>query len=559
MRRIFVALAFLLILATSVSAASSVTGLQSSTNVSSDGTCHVILTVQLRLEEVPGDLYFPLPGQAKDISLNGSPARSSLSGGRRNVDLSGAVSAAGSYTFVIQYSLPDSVTIGKGDKLTLNLELLSGFAYPIQKMDFSVTLPGLSEKRPQFTSTYHQENVETLIQLQYSGNTVSGAFTQSLKDHETLSMALDVSQELFPQSISKKWSLSTDDIAMYLCAAAALVYWLLTMRSLPPKRIRSTRPPEGVSAGALGSYLTGQGADLTLTVISWAQMGYILIQLDDNGRVLLHKRMDMGNERSDFEARCFRDLFGRKRTVDGTGYHYARLCRKAARFVPGTHINFLRRSGNPKIFRALCAGIGVFAGISLAAAFANDTFWQVVLSLLFAGLGAVFCWVLQAGAGSIHSGKKLPLYLGLAFSVLWLLLSALAAELIVGIAVVLSQWLAGLAVCYGRRRTGSGKQNMAQILGLRRYLRSLSKQELQTIMRMDPEYFYRMAPYALALGVDKAFARAFGGRKLPECTYLTTGMDGHMTAREWNQLLRDAAQALDERQTRLPLEKLMGK
>ena len=49
-----------------------------------------------------------------------------------------------------------------------------------------------------------------------------------------------------------------------------------------------------------GSRLTFTGADLTMMVFSWAQLGYLVIHLDDNGRVMLHKRMDMGNERSSF-------------------------------------------------------------------------------------------------------------------------------------------------------------------------------------------------------------------------------------------------------------------
>ena len=44
--------------------------------------------------------------------------------------------------------------------------------------------------------------------------------------------------------------------------------------------------------------------------------------------------------------------------------------------------------------------------------------------------------------------------------------------------------------------------------------------------------------------MDKAFARRFRGIRLPACPYLTTGMDGHMTAAEWSRLLRDVVTAL---------------
>lgn len=558
MRRILIVILCCLLLTTAVSA-SSVTDLQSTTSVHSNGTCEVTLTVQLQLDEVPGSLNFPLPANARDISLNGGLARTHPEGSVRNVDISGIVHAPGVYTFTIHYSLPDAVTIDEDENLQLSFDLLSGFAYPIDAMRFTVTLPGAPDRRPEFISTYHQESVETLMELQINESVITGSFTQGLKDHESLSMSLAVTEELFPQPIAKKWSLSTDDIAMYVCTAAALLYWLLTMRALPPRRLRRPKEPEGLTAGELGCCLTAQGVDFTMMVVSWAQMGYLLIQLDDHGRVLLHKRMEMGNERSEFENRMFQSLFGKKRTVDGTGYQYARLCRKALGSVPGRRSWFLRRSGNPRILRVIGAGIGFFGGIALALAFASDTAWQIILSLFLTIIGTAAAWCIQSGAGTLHLRQKLDLYIGLGCSALWLLLGLWAGEFGVALFVVSTQWLTGLAAAYGGRRSDAGRLAMAEILGLRRYLKSVSKDELKKILRFNPEYYYNLAPYAMALGVDKTFARQFGGIQLPGCTWLTTGMDGHMTATEWNQLLREAVSKLDERQRKLPYEKLLGK
>ena len=65
-----------------------------------------------------------------------------------------------------------------------------------------------------------------------------------------------------------------------------------------------------------------------------------------------------------------------------------------------------------------------------------------------------------------------------------------------------------------------------------------------------------MAPYALALGVDAAFARRFGQLKLDRCPYLTTGMDGHRTAEEWNELMCRTMDAMDWRYRQLSSERL---
>ena len=101
MRRILIGLLCCLLLVTGVSAAGTVSQLQTGTIVNSDGTCEVTVTLQLKLDSVPASLMYPLPGNAKDISLNGGIARTQLADNVRYVNLSGGVQAPGTYTFSI--------------------------------------------------------------------------------------------------------------------------------------------------------------------------------------------------------------------------------------------------------------------------------------------------------------------------------------------------------------------------------------------------------------------------------------------------------------------------
>ena len=309
MRRIILLLLCCLCLVCPVMAASGVTSAQSQTNVASDGTCQVTLTVEIKLDAPAADMVFPLPAKARDITVNGGAASVSNAGAVRNVELSGLVSAAGTYTLVFRYDLPDAVMKDKEGNLMLQLEILSGFAYPVEKLELTVTLPGTVTQRPVFTSTYYQDSIDTMMQISVTENVITGAVPGGLKDSEVLTMKLPVSEEMFPQNVAKKWSMDTVDLMMILTAALALVYWLLTLRCLPPKKQRYTVPPNGFTPGEVGCHLTCASVDFTLMVIAWAQMGYLLIHMDDNGRVLLHKRMDMGNERSEFEVKYFRKLF----------------------------------------------------------------------------------------------------------------------------------------------------------------------------------------------------------------------------------------------------------
>lgn len=559
MRKIICIILCCLILAVPVFAHSGISSAESQTVVESDGTCQITLTITLQLDAADPGLVFPLPGQARDITVNGSAAKSVHVSGMRNVELADIVTGAGSYTLTFRYSLPDAVTEDEKGNLILTVPLLSGFALPVETMHFSITLPDTPEKKPSFISTYYLENAQSILSYEIQGTVISGSVNQRLQDRESLTMTLSVSEKMFPQSMSKRWSMDTVDLIMLGLGVLAILYWMAAIRCRVPKKIRTATPPEGITAGEIGCRLTGRGMDLTLTVLSWAQMGYLLIQMDENGRVLLHKRMDMGNERSELENRYFRSLFRKREIADGTGYHYARLCRKALHSTPGMSITYARNSGNPRVFRVLAAAIGTFSGVSLAYAFANDTGWRTVLSILLGILGSLAAWQMQSAAKSLYHRNKLPLLAGLGCGLVWLLLSILAGEWNVAAFVIPAQFLAGLAAFYGGIRTESGQQASAQLLGLRRYLRTVSKEELKRILKANPHYYYDLAPYALALDADRAFARQFGNIRLPECTYLTTGMDGHMTVQEWNQLLRDTVNAMDALQKRMPIDRLLGK
>ncbi len=558
MRRILIALVFCFLLTTAASAASSVTDLQSTTTVSSDGTCRVTVTTVLQLDEAPGKLYFPLPAQARDVTLNGTITRTTLSGGQRNVNLSGLIHGRGLYTFTIQYYLPDSVSSVDGN-LILSIDLLSGFSYPVEKVAFSVMLPGATDQEPRFSSSYLQQSVSEIMTWSMENGVLTGAVRDRLQDRETLTLTLPVTEEIFPQSFAKRLALDIPMAGMGIFTLAALAYWFITMGSPPARRSRRTLPPAGITAGELGMCLTDRGVDFTMMVVSWAQMGYLLLQPDDNGRVLLHKRMEMGNERSEFEVRYFKALFGKRKVVDGTGYRYARLCVQAKASRPGRRSRFSARSGSPRLLRLLSIAVNLLAAISLAGAFTTGTFYMVLLSILFMAVSGGGGWLLQEGLQALHLRGRLTLWLGGFVTLLWFVLCALGGRWELAFWTLLLQLFTGLAAGYSGKRTVLGKQLLSEILGLRQYLRSISDAQLQQIVLHNPNYYYQLAPYALALGIDRVFARHWGGRRLPECNYLTTGMDGHMTAREWNRLLRDTVNSLDALHKRLPLDRLLGR
>lgn len=570
MRRIItfaLAVLFLFTLALPAQAASQASSAGCHATVATDGSCQVTLTVTLHLEQAVNTLTFPLPASANNVTLNGSWVRTQKTDAARIVDLSGTFGGlTGDFSFTLQYTMSRLITETEDGSLQLQLPLLAGFTLPIAALDFSVTLPGEIQNVPVFSSGYHGVNIEKDLTFSASGSTITGASTKELKDRETLTMYLTVDAAMFPQARRFAQSFSFTFAAITVCAILALGYWLLFLRAPLARRARWSTAPEGYCAGQIPCALMLQGADLTMMVFSWAQLGYLSIQTDGESRVLLYKRMDMGNERSSFEQRCFRDLFGKQAKVDCSGFRYIRLCQKVAGLTGGIQHLIHPRSGNPKVFRFLAALIGLFSGGSMGAVLSSDAVLQWLMIGLFAILGGVSSWLIQSGTSRLRGrsqGQLLPCIISCAG---WLLVSFLAEQLLWGLLLIGTQLLAGLMTFFGGRLTSEGHQTRAQLLGLRHYLCTVSRDSLQTICRGDPEYFFSMAPCAMALGADMAFARRFGNRPLPQCPYLSIKGSTDRSALQWAQLMRQTAAIMDSglRQSRVDalknlMKSLIGK
>ena len=539
--------------------------------VTSDGDCLVTATVNLRLEAAMDNLTYPVPLDAKNITVNGSNAATTSSASALQVDLSRISKGyVGDASVRIGYTLPGAVKIttlnqsavdsGKekpNRALMLTVPLLSGFDYPVESMNFTITMPnncvGLD---PAFTSIYRQESIESDLNiLPITGSQIIGSTKAVMNDREGVTMTMVVPDKMFP-TVSTYVRDGYPELPYILgFFGAALLYWLLTLRTWPIHRSRASTAPEGITAGELGCRLTLTGGDLTMMVFSWAQLGYLLISVEGS-KVYLHKRMDMGNERSAFENKVFNLLFSRRQAVDATGNQYAALCRKVAGMVPMERNMYRGNSGNMKIFRILgCLAQGA-CGVCVAMNMSGVLALAVAMAVIMCLLGWVSGWLMQDVAYCTHLRGKVPVAIGLVILILWTVLGLLSGQVWIPLGCILGQWVLGFFAAYGGRRSELGRHDAGQVLGLRAYLKHLPRDGINRLLQNDPDYFFNMAPYALALGIIRPYADTFGRRKMEHCPYLFTRNDANRTtARDWGELMRDTALKMDARAKQMQIKR----
>ena len=566
MKRLLTFALCLLILGSMCISASAATGetrassVQTIATVSNDGSCQVTTTVTLHVESATDNLTFPVPVNASNVTLNGSPVLTEKTAQARLVKLKKLLNGmTGDFAFTINYSFHSVVhTIPNGKdgstKLQLELPMLAGFAYPIDQFQFSVNLPAMVTQSPSFVSGYHQADIEKDLAYSTSGGNIAGRSWTMLKDHETLVMYLSVNEEMFPQTRVALPSMDTVTKLIYICIVVALLYWILFLRNALPIREYPAVAPEGVGAGQLGTVLTMAGSDLGLMVFSWAQLGYVVLQMDRRGRVLIHKRMEMGNERTVFEQKCFYNLFSRRDVVDTISMNFTRM-HQAVGLQKAVPQFFRKKShGSIKIFRILSAAAGLLCGTCFGIILGNmlDYGWVFMSVLSVAGL--ICSWQIQHWPLGLFLHHRSRLWMAAGMCVLWLALGFAIGRFSLSALAVTIQIVAGFLAAFGGRRTDEGRLAMGQTLSLRSYLRRLSSRKVTQHCQENPNFFFDMAPYAMALGCDVAFARRFGKSRLPVCPYIQASDTRGLTAQQWCQLMRQILDGMTTRQRQMPVE-----
>jgi len=67
-----------------------------------------------------------------------------------------------------------------------------------------------------------------------------------------------------------------------------------------------------------------------------------------------------------------------------------------------------------------------------------------------------------------------------------------------------------------------------------------------------------MMPYAMALGVDKAFAGRFGKMNVGQCPYISVGTESTMRAEQWHGLMRRVLAGMNTKPEQTRTERVLS-
>ena len=255
----------------------------------------------------------------------------------------------------------------------------------------------------------------------------------------------------------------------------------------------------------------------------------------------------MGNERRPAEVKLFQMLFSQGDVCEGASLLYKRTAEKADEVLRRywTKRLYQKNSGNPLIMRAL----GVLAGALAAAEAASPLFpagfvrW-LLLVVIFV-LGGVLFGVVQYAPSAYYQGKRPVVALAAVCALALLMLAQFGEGLLAVLLVVACEVLIGVLTLHGGKRTAFGDEIVAQALGYRKFLRRVTQSQLQSRLAQDSQYFYRILPYAEAMGLAGNLARTLGSTELEQCDWYQESKPLPRTAAGFYASLREALALLD--------------
>lgn len=489
-----------------------------SCTVDGGGKTTVTQTMELSIVGALTEVRLAVPAPAKKVQAAGYKTKTSTDGGTKYLTISNETGFTGTQTFTVTYTLSDLVT-ASNEGQSFELPLLGAQVYPISLLKFSVKLPTVVDAYPDFSSGYYGEMIEDSLNFT-SGGVVSGVTIEILKDHETMSMHMALPKGYFSGHYNEGLLAKVLTTVAFVLLALDLFYWWRLLRNEPLRVQARTLPPDGVNPGDLPFLLSGGDADFNMLVSHWATLGYLSFYINKSGHVILRRRMGMGNERRLYERKLFDLLFGKDTICDGASLRYKKVGEKAMAVIPRywSRRLYSRESGSPFLARLLSCLVCAFATVCAMDALAPDKLHALfLLASLVAGFA--LCWLVHKACGAYYLNDWLWTGTGVGGALLLLILGGLGGATLVMVPAVALSVFIGWQTAHGGRRSSYGNEVIAQTLGFRRFLHNASDHHLLQMLRRDPQYFYKMLPYAEAMGQGKRFVALFQNVQLEPCQW----------------------------------------
>lgn len=416
----------------------------------------------------------------------------------------------------------------------------------ISNVSFSITMPKeFDASSLGFSSGRYGYTDSNSVSYSVNGNTISGIYTDTLPAGNGLTVRLTLPDNYFVGARNNNTDYYIIIGISLVIVFIAFILWLLFGKDKPVIETVEFYPPEGYNSAELFFLYKGETDDKAIVslLIYLASKGYLSIKETENKALFAStkdftiyklKEYDGTNE---IEKLFFDGLFRTRSSVtssDLTNRFYITVNRikKLLNKKENKTKIFDKKSLQLRGF-IIPMMLIIFILITVKPFYDTGMLSELPVALIFPGIGfSLMISILTSS--SPKSAKIFIIFWGLLFGGIPLFMilpiifstSISAITYFIGILCIIVLYVFRKIIL---KRTPFGLEILGKIKGFKRFLETAEKDQLESMVEKEPEYFYNILPYTYALDVSDKWVEQFENIAVepPSWYYSSTAFSVH--------------------------------
>lgn len=404
-----------------------------------------------------------------------------------------------------------------------------GWELPAERVEFKILFPkDVTSFTKEFYSGPYGSTVSDGVEYTVEGNMIFGTVANGLRQREALTIWMPVSNDFFSFPVPFNFTILSSLYALIFTIIVALLYLRFGKDDLLVQTVEFN-PPAGYSSAQVGYIFDGavDNKDVVSLIIEWAAQGYLTIEELEGKNIQLNKVGDIDPRAISAEKSMFNDLFRGRDSV--TTKELEKSFYTSINFAKMNITRYFLGNKERRIFSMVADALQILLGIlivtvpalHLSAVIYNQVFYAAeaiglgfIASMLAIPPVVIFTILMRKK----QTMKKVAIS---ALTIVGIVLTALFIFVqftvnvayngnILMFALVIAGYLISLYfITLMDKRTDKGLELYGKVLGLKNFIELAEKSKLEMLVHDDPDYFYRILPYAYVLNVTDTWSKKF--------------------------------------------------
>lgn len=425
----------------------------------------------------------------------------------------------------------------------------SGWSDTVEHVDFSITLPSAWPEKITFYGGAAGNDVPLNQKYTISGNTLRGSYSQPIFEGQALTIKADLPAGYFDFIPATDYSIPA---ILFTTLIGVLMLFAYFRYGRDEKSVETVEfnPIPGLSSAQVGFIFDGfvDSRDVLSLIIEWAAKGYLMITENSKSSFTLTKLNPIADTEIRAEKTLFNALFmGRdevtNKELENTFYqHLQHAQADIHRHFQGNKGRNIFRHDSTVIkfllgFLSMIPPYLVLASLIYVKSFDAGSALFFPLPVVASGLFVTILYAIM-----LQKWRSLRLVAKIGYVLPLILVGLIFIISIFGIFV----WTGGALwkfvlliivmfvnlnlVSIMDKRTRLGTEYLGRILGLKNFIAVAEKDRLEMLVAEDPEYFYKVLPYAYVLNVSDVWSKKFESIAIPQPSWYASSTPGYFNS-----------------------------